>query len=1185
MSGGHKFQLAGRHNALRSACAAWAMLACVTLCCAARGLALPRIPPLEQDTASSVSSRITPLELASDVHGEVAGGQRHVYSVAVAQGQFAQVIVEHRGPEFVARLIDGSGTVQAEHETAAGESRVVLEFVADSAAPYLIEVEPKYPKALTTQYRIRWDQTRQADEADRMRYQADHQIAESRRLYRAGDYAEADAAAESALQLRQKALGASHPDAATALNILGMICTAKSDYARAEQSYRQALDIREKAFGKDTVPVAEVLDNLAKLQNERARYPEAETLANESLHIREAKLGADHFLVAASLLTLADIAIAKGEYRSAQPFADRALATAAKWYGTNDLPYTDFQLRVARLLVKAGNYPRAEELYLQALATREEITGKESLATAEANYGVGYAYVVARDNLNAEKFTRRALVIEEKILGPDHLQLSAVLDNLALVLYHRSDYEDAEALYSRSLAIERRVLGPNHPVLGITLNLLGLVEWGKHDYPKAKALFEEALELYERVYGPDSISVAYPLGNLGIIAKETGDYQSAEAIDLRALGIFEMTYGKWHPDVRAPVETLALLYRDRGDYGKAEPLFLRVMEMTERSLGPDHPDISRHLENLAQLYAATGNNSSALRCLERLRSNEEKTLPLNLAIGSERQKLAYFQRFTDTLDKIVSFHMQLDRNDQAAAELALTTLLQRKGRVLDAMADNLSALRKRAIEPDRALFARFDDVTTELATLVLKGPQRIAASEHLQRIKVLSDEREKLEDELSRRSEGYYEKSTAVTRDEVQKSIPADAALVEFTVYRPFDPKAAIESPTRYGAPRYAVYVVASQGAVRWRDLGSAQAIEDSINDWRKALQDPNRRDVTGLARTLDKMVLQPVRDMTGSHATRLLISPDGQLDLIPFDALVDEQGRYAIEAYKISYLTTGRDLLRMQVARASRSAAVIIADPQFGEPVRAAGLQRANVRLASIPARRGSVTTAKGLSDVYFAPLPGTAQEARAIQALFPDTTLLTGAKATKAALKQVDAPAILHIATHGFFLEDAGEQRTKEATGTPLTRSNGATMAEHNPLLRAGLAMAGANLRKDDDGLLTALEASNLGLWGTRLVTLSACDTGLGEVKNGEGVYGLRRAFFLAGAESVVMSLWPVSDYVTRGLMTAYYTRLHNGAGRADALRDAQLATLHRHGRQHPYYWASFIAAGEWASLDGRR
>jgi CHAT domain-containing protein len=299
-------------------------------------------------------------------------------------------------------------------------------------------------------------------------------------------------------------------------------------------------------------------------------------------------------------------------------------------------------------------------------------------------------------------------------------------------------------------------------------------------------------------------------------------------------------------------------------------------------------------------------------------------------------------------------------------------------------------------------------------------------------------------------------------------------------------------------------------------------------------------------------------------------VSPDGDLNLVPFDALIDPQGRYLLERYAITYLTTGRDLLRMQVARDSLSAPLIVADPLFGEPAPPGDTPASDAR---------SRTTGADPSARYFAPLAGTAAEGRAIKRLFPEATLFTGRGASKAALQRAAAPRLLHIASHGFFL--------REASPAVAPGDGAATAAVENPLLRSGLALAGANLTRepDNDGSLTALEASGLNLWGTKLVTLSACDTGVGEVRNGEGVYGLRRAFVLAGAETLVMSLWPVSDYMTREMMTAYYTGLRAGLGRGDALRKAKLGMLARPGRQHPFYWASFIQSGEWANLDGRR
>jgi CHAT domain-containing protein len=226
------------------------------------------------------------------------------------------------------------------------------------------------------------------------------------------------------------------------------------------------------------------------------------------------------------------------------------------------------------------------------------------------------------------------------------------------------------------------------------------------------------------------------------------------------------------------------------------------------------------------------------------------------------------------------------------------------------------------------------------------------------------------------------------------------------------------------------------------------------------------------------------------------------------------------------------------------------------------------------------------------FGRLRGSAKEGAKLKKLLPDATILTAEEATETALKRAASPSILHISTHGGFLEDAPPPEANDQRGL-LIRSDGSdgalppNMQVENALLRSGLFFAGANRGQsgDDDGVLTALEAASLDLYGTKLVVLSACDTGVGEVKNGDGVYGLRRALVLAGSETQVMSLWAVSDEGTRELMVEYYKRLLKGEGRGEALRQVRLLMLASHKRQHPYYWASFIQSGEWANLDGKR
>ena len=219
----------------------------------------------------------------------------------------------------------------------------------------------------------------------------------------------------------------------------------------------------------------------------------------------------------------------------------------------------------------------------------------------------------------------------------------------------------------------------------------------------------------------------------------------------------------------------------------------------------------------------------------------------------------------------------------------------------------------------------------------------------------------------------------------------------------------------------------------------------------------------------------------------------------------------------------------------------------------------------------------------LHWAPLKGTSQEADELKRMLTEAKVFEGALATESVLKRAAGPRILHVATHGFFLSDQPSDLAESDDATLTTR--GAPVGE-NPLLRSGLALAGANTHhggNGEDGILTALEAAGLDLWGTKLVVLSACETGVGDTKSGDGVYGLRRSLVLAGAESQLMSLWRVDDKATRDLMVAYYKRLLASEGRSEALRQVQLDMLKRPTVEHPYYWAAFIPIGDWRNLKG--
>jgi CHAT domain-containing protein/Tfp pilus assembly protein PilF len=912
-------------------------------------------------------------------------------------------------------------------------------------------------------------------------------------------------------------------------------------------------------------------------------------LARGALDIREKTLGVNDADVAASLRALGTLYVGKGDLAQAEAILQRALEATAKISGTDSLEYADVLHWLARVQSGKGDRTQAEQLNLRSLAIRERVAGPESVPAANSLISLAALYRAKNDLPRAEQSYLRALAIRERLLGADHADVGAVLNNLGLLYYGAGDYDSAEPILQRALAVEEKALGANHRYVADDLNNLGLVEWKRGHYDSAKSYYQRALSIHEKASGPESERVAAELANLGIIYKEADqDYPKAEESYQRALAILSKVVGENNATTANVVSSLALVYHATGDYARAEKFALRALAIYEKVLGPNNQNTLMALFSMARIYAAEGDVQRAIEYQQRISAVEEKIIPLNLALGSERQKMAYLPQLQYP-DKVITLHASLAPDNSEARELAVSTVLRHKGLVLDALSENLSALRRRFNPQDQALLDELGDINAKLSRLALGSPQKISPAEQQSQSGALDRQREKVEAEISRRSAGFYEGSQPVTLSAVQAAVAQGAALVEFAVYHPFDWKAA-DDASAFGEPRYVAYVIRRQGEVRWAELGTAKDIDARVAALRQALLDPQRRDARQLARAVDEQVMRPLRPLL-ADAAQLLISPDGELNLLPFQALVDEQGHYLIERYAFTYLTSGRDLLRLQVARESKSGVLVIADPTFGETA-AEQKAYASAKWAGPNVRRRGVTAAPELelSELYFAPLGGTAQEADAIRRIFPDANLLTGARATKAALEQAVAPRILHIATHGFFLQapqpvPAG--RAQVAGGA--TRVAGAPAESENPLLRSGLALAGANRRGGaaavDDGILTALEASGLNLWGTKLVVLSACDTGLGEVRNGEGVYGLRRAFVLAGAESLVMSLWPASDYSTRTLMTGYYRNLKQGSGRGEALRRVQLDLLKRNPKLHPFYWANFILSGEWANLDGKR
>ena len=864
-----------------------------------------------------------------------------------------------------------------------------------------------------------------------------------------------------------------------------------------------------------------------------------------------------------------------GKYDEALPLAQKATDITKKELGEDSLEYGRALFVLANIYSDNGGLDKAAELYKKGIELKEKAVGKDHISMTSILNNYAIVLKDKGDYPASAAILERVLDIRTKALGPDHLLVASTLLNLGNA-YRLMNDTKAVDLYRRALEIRQRNLPPDHPDIATVLNNIADTY---DDVEHAEPLYKQALSIREKAFGPESSEVAQTLYNFAVMYSTAGDYAKAEDYCRRSLAIFEKVVGPDHYYTSYPVSLLGGIEKMEGRFVEAEAAFKRAIAIKEKLQGPYHPDLGGVLMNLANLYMATGETEKAIAAQTRANEIVEFNTTLNMSVGSERQKIGYLKTLGFNQDQTLTLSLRFANKDQKAADLAITTVLRRKGRVLDAVSDSMVALRNRLDDQGRTTVERLNDVTTKLAALVINGPAGGSIDAYRRQVDDLTTQREEIENRVSNLGKGYFSVNGSVTLDAVRNAIPEDAALIEFALYHPVDPKAF--TGTEEVAPdrqdprtaRYVVCVLHHSGDVRWLDLGEASAIESQIRELRNALRDPKRNDVNTLARSLDGKVIEPIREVLG-NAKHLLISPEGGLNLVPFEALIGQDKKYLIEDYRITYLTGGSDLLRMGQTRTTKAPPMIIANPAYGSP---------DGKMASIRSTGGrSVTATRSLSDTYFAPLSATAQEGQSIKALFPDATLLVAEQASKASLKKAVSPRMLHIETHGFFLTDEDLGKTRGRGGKPVI----SRALMENPLARSGLALAGANRRAaGNDGIMSALEASGLDLWGTKLVVLSACDTGVGEVKTGEGVYGLRRSFVEAGAESLVMSLWPVSDVFTRDLMISYYKNLKQGIGRGEALRQVQLATLKRPDRRHPFYWASFIQTGEWANLEGKR
>jgi len=941
-------------------------------------------------------------------------------------------------------------------------------------------------------------------------------------LYRSmGDYPQAEPLYREAIELHERVLGKKHPDYATSLNNLAGLYSSMGDYLRAEPLYREAIEIQEEVLGKRHPIYAISLNNLAELCRLMGDYPQAESLYREALEIREQVLGKQHPSYANSLNNLAALYYTMGDYTQAEPPYREAMAIQEELLGKQHPDYAISLNNLAELYRSMGDYARAEPLYREAVTIRENSLGKRHPDYATSLNNLASLYDSMGDYPQAESLYREATGILKELLGNDHPDYATSLNNLAALYYAMGEFPRAVSLYREAMAIREKVPGKAHPDYAVSLNNLALLYEAMGDYPQAESLHRETMEIWEKVLGKRHPIYTISLNNLAELHRLMGDYPQAESLYREALEIREQVLGKQHPDYALSLSNLAVLYRSMGDYQRAEPLCREAVEITLDSL------------------------------------------ELTADVQSQRQQVAMGESLRYHLDNYLSLAAQEPQFQPSA----YAALLRWKGSVWQRQQRGRLLIDEPALKPG---FAELRDVSSKLSTLILRNPDPRQLDAWRRQLDELTDQREKLQRDLSLASAAFRQASTPVTPDQLRASLPVGTMLLDFLEYTRLTP-ADKQKQTKHSWERHlVVHLVRADQEVLAIDLGPVERIDEWVQTWRSDFG--QSRATAEAATQLRNQIWQPLAErLTG--ITMVYVSPDGALGQFPLGALPGKTpGTYLLEELAIVMLPVPQGLPAMMQSPARST------DTATDRFCLVGGVDYGKVVAPREPSPAAPlILAARGNQPNVYQPLPGTVGEIETIESLLrvhrpsATATILRGAQASEAAFASA-APGhrYLHVATHGFFAPQSVQHAWTASTpdidrklGSDESRSP--RLVGQHPDLLSGLVFAGANHTSEgtaDDGILTAAEVQSLDLRGVELAILSACETGLGATAGGEGIIGLQRAFQLAGVETTITSLWQVDDAATRALMVEFYRNLfERQLGKLESLRQAQLTMLNRY------------------------
>ncbi len=988
--------------------------------------------------------------------------------------------------------------------------------------------------------------------------------------YQAHQYEDAIMSGEKAMQMARSLFKPGKGDylnLATTLNDLAIMYKKAGVGQKAEPLYKESLEITQQLMGADHPEALITLNNLALLYKQMGRYEEAEPIYKDALVKIGAKRGTEDSLYVSIEGNLANLYAEVGRYGEAEPLYESAVRDAKAVYGVGSQPHAEALLRLGSLFEQMGRYSEAGHLYSEAAGYYEKFKGESGMAYAKALNNLGLLYKETGEYAKAEMSYQKSIELHDKILGSRHLETATVQNNLAALYEAMGRYKDAEALYKTSLEVKRYNIGEEDPTYATTLNNLASLYFKMERYAEAQVNYEKAAEIKRATLGELHRDYAIALNNRAALHSTIKEYAEAERLYLKALEVHRRTVGEQHPDFAATLNNLGALEEERGNLDKADKLYTQALTIKKNVLGVDHPSYAQSLLNQARLRHKQGKELEAERLYLEANAHLLQQIETYFPALSEREKAAFYRTTRQGFEQFNSFALRRqERNPSILGEM-YNNQLATKALLLNSSA----RIRRRIMESkDKELIAEYQrwlDLREYLANLYTLSKEDVKrAGVNLQELEA---EANQLEKDLSLRSEVFAERSgnKNVTWQQVQATLKPGEAAVEIIRLERYE-------KIWTGKIQYVALILTPQTKDH-PELVLLENGDDLENKYIKFYQNTIRfREPDNVSYT---EYWAKIRRKLGGAGT-VYVSPDGIYNVINLNTLKNPlTEEYVIDELDIHVVNNTRDLVEEPLRRKGKRDVVLIGAPDFNYRVAGTAGQQSQLQ-ANLRESLMQVFAGGNIKD-----LPGTQKELNQIAELLGAarrTKLASyqGREATEGRIKGLSEPQVLHIATHGYFLSDVLLEKQKALFGLENVESR--QLAE-NPLLRSGLLLTGASptikgqpLYGEDDGILTASEAMSLELEGTELVVLSACETGLGEIKNGEGVFGLNRAFQVAGAQRTLISLWGVEDEATQKLMTNLYAAWIEVGDMREAFKIAQQKL--RKENPEPYYWGAFQLIG---------